>query len=581
MTTIVTRAGKGSPLTNAEIDQNFLNLNSAKLEAGDLSPYLLSATAASTYQTIAGMSSYQSLLVSGTNIKTVNGTSVLGSGNIQIDGGVTSFNTRTGAVTLSSGDVAGALGFTPYSDANPSGYITSSALSPYLLSATAASTYQTLSGMSSYLTSASASSTYFPLAGGSVAGSLDFSGTGRRITGDFTNGTIASRVLVQTSTANSNTVFGVIPNGTSVNAQLHVWGNSDPTNAPLGALIVNSTSVRLQSAASGTGTILPLQFWQGTSEAARFDAATSNFLIGTSTDSGNGDKLQVNGSARFSGQVGGGPFRVYGASGNVFNSLQSGSTGSYANFQNGTGAMQIGRDDGSGAQWGIANANVVWATGAYPLVLGVNTGEAMRFAPTTRNLLVGTTTDDTTSKLQVAGVIRSTTGGFKFPDGTTQTTAASGVSTSAANTWTATQTFNGSSSTFGAVLTDTAETVNVVAAAPSATTNLYVQSGSVQYYTSNAANNFVVNLAFSSGTSMNTALATGQSVTAALVTTQGSTAYYATSIQVDGTTSGVTTKWIGGAPTAGNASGLDTYRFSVIKTASATYTVLASLTQFK
>jgi hypothetical protein len=160
-------------------------------------------------------------------------------------------------------------------------------------------------------------------------------------------------------------------------------------------------------------------------------------------------------------------------------------------------------------------------------------------------------------------------------------TPASGVSLSAANTWTATQTFNGTSSTFGAVLTDTAETVNVVGSAPSATTNLYVQSGSVQYYTSNAANNFVVNLAFSSGTSMNTALSTNQSVTAALVTTQSSTAYYATSVQVDGTTSGVTTRWIGGAPTAGNASGLDVYRFAVIKTASATYTVLASVTQYK
>lgn len=60
-------------------------------------------------------------------LKTVNGNSILGSGNIQIDGGVTSFNTRTGAVTLSSGDVTGALGFTPYDSANPNGYITSSA----------------------------------------------------------------------------------------------------------------------------------------------------------------------------------------------------------------------------------------------------------------------------------------------------------------------------------------------------------------------------------------------------------------------------------------------------------------------
>ena len=156
-----------------------------------------------------------------------------------------------------------------------------------------------------------------------------------------------------------------------------------------------------------------------------------------------------------------------------------------------------------------------------------------------------------------------------------------GASTSAANTFTATQTFNGTSSTFGAVLLDSAETVNVVGSAPSSTTNLYVQSGSVQYYTSNAANNFTVNLAFSSGTSMNTALATNQATTATLVTTQGSTAYYATAVQVDGTTTGVTTRWIGGAPTAGNASGLDVYRFAVIKTASATYTVLASVTQYK
>jgi hypothetical protein len=160
-------------------------------------------------------------------------------------------------------------------------------------------------------------------------------------------------------------------------------------------------------------------------------------------------------------------------------------------------------------------------------------------------------------------------------------TPTAGASVSAANTWTATQTFSGSSSTFGTSLLTSNETVNVVGSAPSSTTNLYIQSGSVQYYTSNAANNWTTNLAFSSGTSMNTALATGQATTATLVTTQGSTAYYATAIQVDGTTSGVTTRWIGGAPTAGNASGLDVYRFAVIKTASATYTVLASLTQYK
>jgi hypothetical protein len=35
MSTIVTRAGKGSPLTNAEVDANFINLNTDKIEASD------------------------------------------------------------------------------------------------------------------------------------------------------------------------------------------------------------------------------------------------------------------------------------------------------------------------------------------------------------------------------------------------------------------------------------------------------------------------------------------------------------------------------------------------------------------
>ena len=212
---------------------------------------------------------------------------------------------------------------------------------------------------------------------------------------------------------------------------------------------------------------------------------------------------------------------------------------------------------------------------------------------------VKTITAPAASKVYI--VINATTGGFGVKvvgaGPTTGVTVAAGtiaqiawngsdftvtsIVLNAANTWAATQTFNGTSSTFGTVLLDSAETVNIVAAAPAATTNLYVQSGAVQYYTSNAANNFIVNLAFSSGTAMNAALATGQVATAALITTQGSTAYYGTAVQVDGTAVGVTTRWISGAPIAGNASGLDTYRFAVIKTASATYTVLASLTQYK
>jgi len=63
------------------------------------------------------------------------------------------------------------------------------------------------------------------------------------------------------------------------------------------------------------------------------------------------------------------------------------------------------------------------------------------------------------------------------------------------------------------------------------------------------------------------------------VMTQGSSAYYLNAYQVDGST--VTPKWSGGsAPSAGNASGIDVYTFTIIKTASATFTVLASQTEF-
>jgi hypothetical protein len=124
------------------------------------------------------------------------------------------------------------------------------------------------------------------------------------------------------------------------------------------------------------------------------------------------------------------------------------------------------------------------------------------------------------------------------------------------------------------------ETANIVASAPSATTNFYVNAGAVQFYTTNAANNWTLNLAFSSGTSLNTAMAIGDSISATMLSTQGATAYYNTAVTIDGTS--VTPKWQGGtAPTTGNVSGIDIYTYAIIKTASATYTVLASQTQFK
>ena len=173
-------------------------------------------------------------------------------------------------------------------------------------------------------------------------------------------------------------------------------------------------------------------------------------------------------------------------------------------------------------------------------------------------------------------VISGSSPSVTFSDSSTQTTAFSAANS---NTWTATQTFNGSTSTFGAVLLNAAETTTVSATAATGTINYYINSQSVLYYTSNASANWTVNVAFSSGTTLNTALATGQTVTIAFLVTQGSTAYYNNAVTIDGTS--VTPKWQGGtAPTAGNANSIDAYTYTITKTASATYTVLASQTKF-
>ena len=153
------------------------------------------------------------------------------------------------------------------------------------------------------------------------------------------------------------------------------------------------------------------------------------------------------------------------------------------------------------------------------------------------------------------------------------------VAPGTATTFTTTQTFNGSSSLLAAVLTNAAETTTVSATAATGTINYDVTTQSVLYYTTSASANWTINVRGSSGTSLNTLMSTGQTMTIVFMAAQGATAYYASGFQIDGTS--VTPKWQGGtAPSAGNASSTDVYTYSIVKTGSATYTVLASQTKF-
>jgi hypothetical protein len=169
-------------------------------------------------------------------------------------------------------------------------------------------------------------------------------------------------------------------------------------------------------------------------------------------------------------------------------------------------------------------------------------------------------------------------------NGTSAFTAATAgtdfIAPNTATTFTATQTFSGSSSVLAEIVANIVETTTISATAATGTINYDVTTQSVLYYTSNASANWTVNFRASSGTSLNTAMATGQSITVAFLVTQGTTAYYNNAVQVDGTS--VTPKYQGGSAwTAGNASSIDIYTYTIVKTGSAAFTVFTSQTQFK
>jgi hypothetical protein len=168
-------------------------------------------------------------------------------------------------------------------------------------------------------------------------------------------------------------------------------------------------------------------------------------------------------------------------------------------------------------------------------------------------------------------------------NGTSAFTAATAgtdfVAPGTATTFTALQTFAGTSSNAALKTSNILEVATVSATAATGTINYDMTTQSVLYYTTDASGNFTVNFRGSSGTSLNTIMATGESLSATFLVTNGATAYYNSAVQVDG--SSVTPKWQGGtAPTSGNASSINSYTYVIIKVGSASFTVLASVTKF-
>ena len=197
-------------------------------------------------------------------------------------------------------------------------------------------------------------------------------------------------------------------------------------------------------------------------------------------------------------------------------------------------------------------------------------------------VLNGTSIQELQSGDTIIGLTSSTE--LQKGDGSTGLTAATAgtdyVAPGTATSFTATQTFTGSTTAIAAVFQDSAEVITISATAATGTINYDVTTQSVLYYTTNASATWTVNIRGNGTTSLNTLMSTGQALTVVFLVTQGATAYYNNALQIDG--SSVTPKYQGGTAWAsGNVSGIDAYSYTIVKTGSAAFTVFASQTQFK
>lgn len=124
------------------------------------------------------------------------------------------------------------------------------------------------------------------------------------------------------------------------------------------------------------------------------------------------------------------------------------------------------------------------------------------------------------------------------------------------------------------------EIINITGAFATGVNAVDLLTSYIWWYNTAATNNGTINFRANSSNSLDSMLAVGNSITCAVMILNGATPYYPNVIQIDG--NAITPKWIGGTvPAAGNASSIDAYTFTILKTAAATFTILGTQSQFK
>jgi hypothetical protein len=143
-----------------------------------------------------------------------------------------------------------------------------------------------------------------------------------------------------------------------------------------------------------------------------------------------------------------------------------------------------------------------------------------------------------------------------------------------------TATFNGGTA-FNLILDAPEENFVTTATASGGTVTVDAKLQGITYSTGTATSNFIIDVRGDGTATLSSILNVNDAITHTYMSTNGTTAYAGTAVRIDGTA--VTTLWQGGsAPTTGNASSVDAYTITVFKTtATPTYVVFGSQTQFK
>lgn len=157
-----------------------------------------------------------------------------------------------------------------------------------------------------------------------IGANLTFSGNARRIKGDFSNATVANRTIVQTTTANSATEFGVIPSGSGGISALYLLSDSSANNCRVGRISVDATQMQIAAGILGVSGYIPITFGVSGGEYMRLHGS-GQLLIAQTAPVLNGAALGVAGIIQcsnpvaFSAHCGGVNFNVANATPTVVN----------------------------------------------------------------------------------------------------------------------------------------------------------------------------------------------------------------------------------------------------------------------